>query len=264
LEQNRKELDRWIARARSEGLQPLSRAHNLAIALLYQGRGKDALRVLRDASQPSRQSGRDKAACHRLAAQILLEIGKPEEALEQARLAIQDGAGDIDEWEGLFLFSIAHARCGRWEESEKAAEALRSKSTQLLGDRSRRRNHQLVGELALLRGETALAIDELGKAEALLPPKGIFWGLVRMPDHVPIWFALASAYLASGSEEKARQYLERIVNTAGERLAWPILFVRSLCLLSKIHEANGNDVLARQYLGRALELWRGGDMDPTS
>jgi serine/threonine-protein kinase len=261
LEENRNELDRWLDRNRSENQQSLSHAQNLAIALLYRGRGEESVRVLRDASLARAEPGRDTAACHRIAAHVLLERGDAEGALVEARLAAQNGAGDIGEWEGLFLSSIAHARLGRWKEATDAAETLRSRSAALLGDRARRRNHHLTGELALMRGETALAIDELEKAESLLPARGAFLNLTLLPDHVPIWFSLASANLGAGNEEQAARYFERIIESDGERLVWPIPFVRSLYLLATIYAARDEQALAKGYLDRAQELWRGGDVD---
>jgi tetratricopeptide (TPR) repeat protein len=116
-----------------------------------------------------------------------------------------------------------------------------------------------MGELALTRGDLAEATEELEQAQSMLPARGLLY--VDLPQHVPIWFSLASAYLSAGDESKAAECFQRITESTTERLWWPIPYVRSFYFLGKIHENRGEMDKAREYYRRFYEYWKDGDMD---
>jgi tetratricopeptide (TPR) repeat protein len=166
----------------------------------------------------------------------------------------------LAEWQGLYFASLAQARLGRAEEAEKTAEELRRKAEALPSEREKRRYYHLMGELALSRGDTARALEQLRRAEALLPPRG-FPGPVGPPQHVPIWYSLGSAYLAAGEELNAAEWFRRVAESANEHIEWPILYVRSFYFLGKIHEARGEKEKARDYYRRFVDYWKDGELD---
>ena len=115
-----------------------------------------------------------------------------------------EGKGNFPEWEGLYLTALAQAKLGRWSDAEKTAQELRTKAEALPTQKETRRYHHLQGELALARGDTSHALEELQSAQSLLPPRALRdWANPRRPQHVPIWFSLASAHMVAGDEEKA-------------------------------------------------------------
>ena len=199
------------------------------------------------------------------AGHVLLETGKPTEALEEARRAQQDGKGNPPEWGGLFLEAIAHEKLGRTEDADRAAERLRQRTAPIPTDKEKRRHRHLIGELALARGETARAIEELETARSMLPPRGrggnIFEERFGAPQHVPVWFSLASACMTSDDDDEAAEWFERITESTVERVEWPIPYVRSFYFLGKIHENRGETEKAREYYQRFADFWRDGDIE---
>jgi tetratricopeptide (TPR) repeat protein len=116
----------------------------------------------------------------------------------------------------------------------------------------------LRGELALLRGNYQAALSELEQAQSMLPARKVH---LLTSQHVPIWHALASAYLAAGREDNAAKWFRRITESTTERLSWPIPYVRSFYFLGKIHENRGEMDKARGYYRRFYEYWKDGDID---
>ncbi len=81
------------------------------------------------------------------------------------------------------------------------------------------------------------------------------------PQHVPVWFSLATAYLTAGEEEKAAERFYHITESTTEHIFWPIPYVRSFYFLGKIHENRGELDKAREYYRRFVDFWKDGDMD---
>jgi tetratricopeptide (TPR) repeat protein/TolB-like protein/predicted Ser/Thr protein kinase len=234
-------------------------ANAVAVNALYRGRSREALAALRaegGVGEPNPVRAQSKA----YEAYVLLEKGRPAEALEQAGIARREGEGDIAEWEGLFIAALAQAKLGRWSEAEATAEELRQIAESLPTEKVKRRYHHLLGNLALARGDAIHATSELDRARALLPPRG-FWSMAGLPEHAPIWFSLGSAHLLAGSDEEAASYFRRVVESTTERVQWPIPYVRSFYFLGKIHEKRGETEKAREYYRRFVEYWKDGDLD---
>jgi tetratricopeptide (TPR) repeat protein len=98
----------------------------------------------------------------------------------------------------------------------------------------------------------------------MVPPRGpgsIHGSRVGPPTHVPIWYSLASAYLASGDDDKAAERFQRIIDCGVERVGWPIYYVRSFYFLGKIHENRGEMEKAREHYQHFVDYWKDGDID---
>jgi tetratricopeptide (TPR) repeat protein len=78
---------------------------------------------------------------------------------------------------------------------------------------------------------------------------------------VPVWFSLASAYLAVGDEAHAEECFEKIRSARIERMMWAIPYVRSFYHLAKIHEKRGDTAGAKEHYRQFFELWKDGDLD---
>ena len=238
-------------------------SHLLAVTRLYQGRSREGLTFLGRARAYA-ESETTKAQADNDAARVLLEKGQAARALERAQRAQREGKGGFPEWEGLFLAALAQARLGHREDAGTTAEALRRKTESLPTEKEKRRYHHLAGELALGRGDTRFAIKELEQAQSMLPARGplpTLWVVAPQPQHVPVWFSLARAYLAAGEEEKAAEGFSRITESTTEHIFWPIPYVRSFYFLGKIHEKRGELDKAREYYRRFSDFWKDGDMD---
>jgi len=233
---------------------------DLAITRLYQGRAAEALRLLEQAARAYPEPGLVRAGAWSYAAHVSLERDAAARALEQAQRAQKEGKGDLAEWEGLFFTASSQARLGRKEEAQKTAEELRRRTESLPTEKEKRRYHHLAGELALVRGDIAQAVDELTKAQSMLPPRG-FPGPAGLVPHVPIWFLMASAHLAAGDEGKAAEWFRRIIESTSEHVEWPIPYVRSFYFLGRIHEKRGEMDKAREYYRRFVDYWKDGDID---
>jgi tetratricopeptide (TPR) repeat protein/predicted Ser/Thr protein kinase len=230
----------------------------LATTELYRGRLKRALDYGEQAVQVYRESREFSASARLIIAQCLLETEQPARALELALVARREAKDEWPERDGVALAALAQAGLGRAEEAKKSASELKRLADRLPFETSQRGYHQLLGELALSRGEWLAAIEELKKAESLLR----FRGLPGPPTpHVPIRFALASAYLGAGDDAQAAVWFQRILESPTERIWWPIAYVRSLYFLGKIHEKRGEMGKAREFHRRFLGYWGEGEID---
>jgi serine/threonine protein kinase/tetratricopeptide (TPR) repeat protein len=229
-----------------------------ALRELYRGRSREALSALQAAEIGEASTIR--AQSNNVAAHVLLEAGRPADALVQAAIARRDGKWDFAQWDGLFFAALAQAKLDRWSEAEETAEELRRIAEPLPTESLKRLHHHLLGDLAIARGDAVRATEELERAQELLPARG-FWRTAVVPDHAPIWFSLGSASLLAGRDEEAASYFRRILEHSTERVLWPILYVRSFYFLGKIHEKRGETEQAREYYRRFVEYWNDGDLD---
>jgi tetratricopeptide (TPR) repeat protein len=239
------------------GSRCLARLH------LYHGRSQEALNHVENAVRAFEEPQVTTAEARIMAAEVLIERGNAAGALEQAQEAQSEGAGNFPEWEGLFLASLAYAKSDQWGEAERTAEELRQRTESLPTEKEKRRHHHLLGELAFDRRDFTIAIEELELAQSMLPARGFLRPRpeLRVPQHVPIWFSLAKAYLESGDEDNAAQWFQRVAESTNEHIPWPIPYVRSFYFLGKIHENRGEMDKAREHYRRFHEFWKDGDMD---
>jgi tetratricopeptide (TPR) repeat protein len=220
----------------------------LAYTLLYQGRSREALEHLRDARN--------------LSAELLIDLGRADEALGR----VTDGGEEVGQGTGFgvtLLRALAHSRLGQAADAAKAVESLSQMAAITPSDRDRRTVHMVNGRLALDRRETARAIEELSKAEGLLPPgptNATGPGTPRQA-HIPIWFNLGRAYLEAGQLAPAAERFRRIANGRFVRLFMPLEYVRSLYYVAQIAEKQGDRTAARDYYSRFLRHWKDGDID---
>ena len=227
----------------------------IATIRLFHGKTDEALEFLKQAVLAYEEPSYNTAQTRNEKAYVLLAKDEAVRALEEARKAQIEGEGQSSEWEGIFLESLSLGRLGRMDEAEKTADKLLERTAAIPTEKEKRRHHHLLGELALIQGDTALAVHELETAQSMLLPRG-FPG-----QHVPIWFSLASAYLKAGKEEKAMEWFERVAESTNEHVGWPIPYVRSFYFLGKIHKSRGDTEKARESFQRFYDYWKDGDLD---
>ena len=250
---------RGIAREFAESSVPrrqYSGATGLARLHLYRGDSSEALRWAKKAASVYSPPEPDQTQGATLTAWILLQRNEPDAALAPAREAQEQGKGNWGEWVGLYLESLSLSRLRRMDDAAKVAEKLRERIAPIPGPKEVRRHQLLLGELALADGDTAGAIEQLARAESTLAPRRYM-----ASQHVPVWFALGSAYLEAGKEAQAAERFRRVTESTTEYIDFPIPYVRSFYFLGKIHESRGDADKARQYYQRFVDFWKDGDLD---
>jgi tetratricopeptide (TPR) repeat protein len=237
---------------------------NQSILELYKGRTPRALQLLNLAAEVFEEPGLLAAWAHSMSGHVLLESHQFSDCVNRAKLAQEYGKGNPPEWEGLFLESLSLARQGKLGEAKKTAETLQQRTEPMPTQKEKRRHLHLIGELALTQKHATQAIEYLEQAKSMVPPRGpgsIHGSRVGPPTHVPIWYSLASAYLASGDDDKAAERFQRIIDCGVERVGWPIYYVRSFYFLGKIHENRGEMEKAREHYQHFVDYWKDGDID---
>ncbi|MGD2113505.1 MAG: protein kinase, partial [Acidobacteriota bacterium] len=217
-----------------------------AVLALYRGRTGEALQHYAAAAtqygsvEPILGTGRD------LAAELLLATGRPERALEETRRARQVAEGDWPAWEALSLEALAEERLGRPDRADRLAAEVDALGELLPGQVEERLHHRLLGLLAAERGNGKVAVAELERAESMLPPRGLEWHRHRLPDHVPIWYELATVHRELGDADEAEVRYRRIVESGIEHLYHPIQYVRSHYFLARLLDDRGDREGARR------------------
>jgi tetratricopeptide (TPR) repeat protein len=225
---------------------------NLAITSLYRGRSSEALSLLDQSARSSLAVPPMSARSHALAAHVLLESGRPAEALERARLAEREGSGEPAERDGIFLAAVVEARRGNWPQAEEGLARLERALEKQRAEAWRR--DYLRGEIALARGEGARAVAALEAARLALGDRRLETPLA------PLEFSLASAYLAAGDPHRAERDFKAIVQSGDERLDWPIPYVRSFYFLGRLLRAR-EAAESQRYYRSFTAHWGDGDLD---
>jgi tetratricopeptide (TPR) repeat protein len=227
-----------------------------AFTEMYRGHAEAALTLFdKDAVAPPTGGSDQASRAASFMSAWLLRLGRPAQALTQARRALRDARTSVAGWESSYYEILALSRLGQEAAAASALKALTARAEALPSDREKRQVHWLLGVMALDHHQTETAIAELSKAESMLPPRGV---PPPPPPHAVIWFDLGSAYLAAGDDANAAIRFQRVVDST-ERVRSPIEFVRSLNLLSQIAKRRGDLAKAREYNQRYLDYWKGKD-----
>ncbi len=196
-----------------------------------------------------------------LAAEIFWLLGQPEQCLASATEAQKLAKDDWPAWEGLFWSALAQQRLGHPDEADRLAAKVEPLGDLLPGQVEERLYHRLLGLLAAERGDRRKAVDELARAEKMLPPRGLAWHRLRLPDHVPLWYELATAYRTLGDSAAAEARYRRITESGVEHLYHPVQYVRSYYYLGRVLEQKGDRNGARAAYRRFLDFWGDGEID---
>ena len=229
--------------------------------LLYQGRSGAALARLDGVVTAYGKPDVSSALGRCWKAELLLQRGEPERALAEAELARREGRGEWPELRGTFFAAQAQQALGRPLEARRLQQVLAERNAAHPNPVEERQLHHLAGLLALARGEAATAVEALGRAAALLPPKGVEVHWHVYPDHVPIWTALGEAELAAGRPERALDWFQRAAASGSEHLEQPVPYVRSFYFLGRIRQQRGETEEARRSFARFRAFWAAGDLD---
>jgi TolB-like protein/tetratricopeptide (TPR) repeat protein len=222
------------------------------------GRERDALADWETAGRVQGIASANRGGARNRQAALLLRLGKPAAALAQLETALPDVANRDQEFETLQLLAIAQAGAGRRAESDKTLARLESRAAIMPSEREKRRVHWARGQIALDRGETALAATEFSAALRTLPAHG---GVLGPPSNItPLLYEAAYAFVKAGKDAEAAALLERLQSSFD--LVFDMdAYARSHFLLAGIYERRKDDAKARAQYSRFLDLWRDGDME---
>jgi len=200
----------------------------------------------------------NRAGARNRQAALLLRLGKPVPAIAQLELAVPDATNRDQEFETLQLLAIAQAGAGRRVESDKTLARLESRVAIVPSDREKRRVHWARGQIALNRGDAALAATEFSTALRTLPAHG---GVLGPPSNIAaLLYDAANAFVKAGKDAEAAPLLERL-QSSFDWVFDPDAYARSHFALAQIYERRKDDAKARAQYSRFLDLWRDGDME---
>ena len=229
-------------------------AVNRARGLLLRGQAESALDALRRAGEVTGWQPRAKLRV----AEVLLYLGRPEEALVTALDTSADAEG---RWRGLraeFVAALAEEALGRSADADQRWTKLEAEASNRV---ERRQVHHLAGLLAAARGDLPKAVSQLQKAADLLSKRGVAFGSVE-PQHVAIWLDCGRAAMKSGDLEAAKAWLQAAADAGTERLFQPVAWGRSLFWLGEVHFQLGETDEARRRFQDFENLWNRTDLDP--
>ncbi len=224
----------------------------------YAGRGTEALSAANRAIAAYQVPTLRTAVTHELAAGLELQCGQTAAAVASAEKAVAGAKDDPEELNALSLFAWTLSAAGRQKEADAAVSEVASKADPLAPARDGRTLAFARGSVALARRDFVVAIEELQRAQAALPPGGP--ALIPSP-HTSIWFALGKAYFDAGRTREAEPWFQKVLDRSAERTYDPVDFVRSWYYLGKIREERGDTAGAREAYRRFVSYWKDGTLD---
>ena len=233
----------------------------LARSESFAGRSEAALEKMREAIEAFGPGASFTALARGFRAELLLSLGRPEEALRDLALARQEGEGDWPELFALFLEGLAHLEENRPDHAQTSLESLRDRMTGRENRVEKRQILHLEGRLAHHRGDLDHAIHLLRTAADLLSPRGVEFNPQIYPPHLPLDLDLAEALQEAGRLEEARAWLQTAIERRSERLEQPIPWVRAHLRLGQVEEQLGRPSAALEVYGHFLDHWQHGDLD---
>jgi tetratricopeptide (TPR) repeat protein len=234
---------------------------NMAVSQLCQGRAKGALQSLTAATNAYADATHLVASTQIMSSHVLIEMGRPGEAVEPARKAMSLARESPLEVDAIFFFGQAQLRQGRVEEALQIAEHSLKQVEANHPYGGQARYHQLRGEMMIRQGELDAGVQVLEKSCAQLDERKPSYSL-GSNQKVHVRFLLASAYLQAKRTNLTTRELEDIVRDTRVLLSWPVPYVRSFFLLGMEYMRQGELSKAQKNFQRFLHHWKDGELDP--
>jgi tetratricopeptide (TPR) repeat protein len=233
---------------------------NLAETMMeaYAGRCAEALSAANRSIAAYQVPTLRTAISHELAAGLELQCGQTAAAVASAEKAVAGAKDDPEEQSALSLFALTLSAAGRQKEADAAVSEVASRADPLAQARDARTLAFARGSVALERHDFTVAIEELQRAQAALPPGS---PALNAGPHAPIWFALGKAYFDAGRTSEAEPWFQKVADRSAERTYDPVDFVRSWYYLGKLREARGDTAGAREAYRRFVSYWKDGTLD---
>jgi serine/threonine protein kinase len=192
-------------------------------------------------------------------AYVYLRSGRPQEALNKLEELLLDAQKTESLSRQIGILAVkgqAFIQLNEVEEALKIAAQVKELAQTGLHKKNIRYYHYLMGLIELERKDYRKAVNLLTQAADSLysPTDGL--------PHIQAGFinALAKAYYESGNLSKAWEEYEKIGSLHTARLDYGDFYARSLYMLGKIAEQQGDRARAAEHYRKFLDLWR--DADP--
>ena len=221
------------------------------------GRGRQALALFETAYKHPVATADDRATMRARQSQLARVQGDPAAALTLAQQAVEAGHGTEAQFLALQALAVALAASDRSADADATLARLETAARMLPGERAMRHARMARGEVALVRGDSARAVDELSKAEATMPPHGPPLG--PPTSHPELWYLAGVAHMQAGRDQDAVRLFTRL-QSSYEMVFSLDSYARSFYLLGQIYERLGDGARAAQQYARFVELWGDGDL----
>ena len=154
---------------------------------------------------------------------------------------------------------IAHLAVRSIDKAQTVAEELKELSQKGSSQNVMRGYHNLIGLIELEKRNFSLAIEHFKEALSLIYFQYQSLNAINN-EHGLYMYSLAQAYYVTGQVDKAQEEFEGITRLTTGRLYYGDVYAKSLYMLGKIYEQQGNTVKAIEYYQKFLSLWK--DADP--
>jgi len=238
----------------------LSAKLNIRALYLLQGRYRELENQAKEAIELAKKLGEAEweSRFHLQLANIHLESGNPEEALEDSRHAWDRAleAGNIF-WQfwALYYRGRSYIEMKEIDKAQAVADQIKEMEKKGLNKIAMRYYHDLMGRIELKRENLSKAIEYSHKAISLLPYQ---WSTSN--SHALYIDSLAFAYYKAGNLDKAQEEYEKIISLTTGRLNYGDIYAKSFYMLGKIYEEHRNKGNAIEHYEKFLDLWK--DADP--
>jgi tetratricopeptide (TPR) repeat protein len=156
----------------------------------------------------------------------------------------------------LFVKGLNYLEMKSTNEAQRTADELKVMIEKGMNKKEMRYYHQLIGRIALGRGNYSKAIECFEKAISYLP----YESDPDYDDHASFIEPLALAHFKAGDLENARAAYERIISMTSGRLGFGDIYANSFYMLGKIYEKKDFKGKAIEHYEKFLDLWK--DADP--
>ena len=165
-------------------------------------------------------------------------------AVEDENLAAQRGT--------LIRKGFTYLAMGALNKAQKMADKHKIMAEEAMNKRIIGSTHHLQGRIEIEEGNYSKAVESIKKALPLLAKDSRAW--MAFTD------SLALAYYTSGDLEKARIEYEKMHSFTVGKTRYSDIYVKSFYMLGKVYQDLGDEVKARDYYEKFLDLWK--DADP--
>jgi tetratricopeptide (TPR) repeat protein len=160
---------------------------------------------------------------------------------------------DLRMW-ALMAKALVLSKMESFDEAEKVAKMLKSVIEEGIKEKEIRQYYLVRGMIELERANIVEAVELLEDAISLLPAQN-----VNNTDQAWYIYPLASAYYANRDLERAREEFEKITLLTIGREDYGELYAKSFYMLGKIYDEQGNNLRAKEFYTKFLDLWKDAD-----
>jgi tetratricopeptide (TPR) repeat protein len=184
--------------------------------------------------------------------------GEQKKALREINVAMDQTKDEQNRdfrMRALLVKSLVLSKMESFDEAEKVADTLKSVIDEGIKEKEIRLYYLVRGMIELERANLSEAVKLLQEALSLLPAQS-----VASSDQALYIYPLANAYYANRDLDRAREEFTKITLLTLGREDYGDLYAKSFYMLGKIYDEQGNNLKAKEFYIKFLDLWK--DADP--